>query len=242
MVEVLIVGDSQTGALFHRVRRHTNVGLVAAPGQTVKHIRVTKDGILTGYKVQLNCDAGAPLHRFDLAYVYADMAEPITLMPRRTHRYSAAYLAAHVAERLQDSHSFRLAQAMAQVLPQDRIILIPKPINLKRARNGFAAMDIAAATAMVQSRIGFPIAHLKSDIYATDGTPNPSFYEKSANWQGATVDPAIKPDHDNGHLNTRGGDLVFEAFKRDVAQRITPARGNRHRSSLPAHQTPPPPP
>lgn len=242
MVEVLIAGDSQTGALFHRVRRHRNVGLVAAPGQTVKQIRVTPDGHLTGYKVQINCDAGAPLHRFDLAYVYADMAEPLALMPQRMHRYSTAYLTAHVTERMQDSHSFRLAQALTQVLPKDRIILVPKPINLKRARQGFAPIDIATATGMVETAIGFPIAQLKSDIHATDGTANPAFYEKSADWQGERADPATKPDHDNGHLNTRGGDLVFEAFKRDVARRVTPARGNRHRSSPPTRPTHPPPP
>ena len=242
MVEVLIAGDSQTGALFHRVRRHPNVALVAAPGQRVKNIQITPDGQVTGYEVQLNSPAAPALHRFDLAYIYADMAEPLTLMPKRLHRYSAAYLAAHVTERLQDSHSIRLARAMAQVLPPRRIILIPKPIPLSRARAGFAAMTLQDATARVQRHIGFPIAHLTSGICAPDGTPDPAYYENSADWLGEIPKPDAKPDHDNDHLNTRGGDLLFEAFKRDVAARFIPVRGNRHRSSPPAHPTPPPPP
>ncbi len=48
MVEVLIAGDSQTGALFQRVRRHPNVSLVAAPGQRVKNIQITPDGQVRG--------------------------------------------------------------------------------------------------------------------------------------------------------------------------------------------------
>lgn len=242
MVKVLIAGDSHTGALLHRVRRHPNVSLVAAPGQRVKNIQPTPEGQITGYEVQLNSPAAPLLHRFDLAYIYADMAEPLTLMPKRLHRYSTAYLAAHVTERLMDSHSIRLAQAMAQVLPTRRIILIPKPIPLERARAGFAPMTLPDATAMIQPHIGFPIAQLKSAIYTPDGTPDPAFYENSADWLGETPNPQAKPNHDNDHLNTTGGDVLFEVFKRDVAARFIPAHGSRHRSSPPAHPTPPPPP
>ena len=241
MVEVLIAGDSQTGALMHRVRRLRNVGLVAAPGKSFADIHVTDAGQVEGYKVQINCPQGAPLDRYDLVYIYGDMPEPLALIPRRAHRFSRAYLAAHVSERLHDCHSLTLAQQVAQVLPTDRIILVPKPINLKRGANGFAEMTLAQATALIAPHIGFPIAPLKSKTCAADGTPDPACYEKSADWQGAATDASTQPDHDNGHLNTRGGDLVFDAFKRDVARRVIPAHENRHRSSPPAHPTPPPP-
>lgn len=242
MVEVLIVGDSQTGALMHRIRRLRNVALAAAPGKSFRRIHVTPQGQLRGSKVHLNCPPHVPLNQFDLVYIYADMPQPLAYMPQRAHRFSTAYLAAHLAEQMHDCHTLKLAQNMAQVMPQNRIILIPKPINLKRAANGFADISLRDATALVAPLIGFPIAALKSKIYAADGTPNPIYYEKSTDWQGTTTDPTKQPDHDNGHLNTKGGDLVFDAFKRDVAARVTPARGSRHISSPPTHQTPPPPP
>lgn len=244
MVEVLIVGNSQTGALLHRVRRHRNVALAAAQDKHFDQITVTRDGRLTGAQHYRHCEDGADLRRFDLVYVYADLAEPVALLPVRVHRFSDAYLSAHIDERVHQTRAVRLARAIARVMPADRIILIPKPISLNRAADTFKDVDTQVATRLVEGCAGHAIADLKSSIYTINWTPKPECYEGSADWQGAQPDPVQHPNHDKGHLNTRAGSQVFDALKRDVALRIVGAirvHGKTHKSSPPTHPTPPPP-
>lgn len=245
MVNVLIVGDSQTGALLHRIRRHRNVVLAASPGKAFGAIHVTPEGKLTGYKLHRHCAQSVALKDFDLIYVYADLAEPVALLPPRAQRYSAAYLTAHIGERAARTRCLRLANAIARVVPKERVILIPKPLTLKRAGKGFPKIDATAATQMTEAATGFAIAHLKAAIYSVNWSPDPAYYAQSADWRGASADPGQQPGHDNGHLNIRGGSKIFDAFKADVARRLptlSPAHGSRHKSSPPAHPTPPPPP
>lgn len=223
MAKVLIIGDAQTGALQHRIKRIRDIALASAPGKAFDKVTIGKNGRLKGTQLQLNCPPAPKISVFALIYIYADLPEPVMVLPTRTQRYSSSYLAASLVERLSTTRAVTLARQIVPHIARQRIVLIPKPITPQLADKGLARTDSRAATKLCETAAGFPIAHLKSSIYSVNWAPDPAYYANPADWRGTPCAEDTPTTADHGHLNARGGSRIFDALQRDIAQRLAPA-------------------